>query len=145
MIQKILSISGRPGLFKLVNQGRNMLIVESLADGKRTPAYSHDKVVAIADISIYTNDDEERPLVKVLETIRDKNEAKPVDVKGIGSDADLRKYFESILPEFDKERVYTNDIRKVFNWYNCLIAAGITDFSLPEPDNAGEEESEKEA
>ena len=99
MIQKILSISGRPGLFKLVNQGRNMLIVESLADGKRTPAYSHDKVVAIADISIYTNDDEERPLVKVLETIRDKNDSKPVDVKGLGSDADLRKYFETILPQ----------------------------------------------
>ena len=67
------------------------------------PRLFHDKVVAIADISIYTNDDEERPLVKVLETIRDKNDSKPVDVKGLGSDADLRKYFETILPEFDKE------------------------------------------
>ncbi len=142
MIQKILSISGRPGLFKLVNQGRNMLIVESLADGKRMPAYSHDKVVALADISIYTADDEERPLVKVLETIRDKNDSKTVDVKAMGSDADIRKYFETILPEFDKERVYTNDIRKIFNWYNCLIKAGITDFSLPEAEAEGEKVAE---
>ena len=126
MIQKILSISGRPGLFKLVNQGRNMLIVESLADGKRMPAYSHAKVV----------------LLKVPETIRDKNDSKTVDVKAMGSDADIRKYFETILPEFDKERVYTNDIRKIFNWYNCLIKAGITDFSLPEAEAEGEEVAE---
>ncbi len=109
------------------------------------PRLFHDKVVAIADISIYTNDDEERPLVKVLETIRDKNDSKPVDVKGLGSDADLRKYFETILPEFDKEESIPTTSAKVFNWYNCLVAAGITDFSLPEPEGASEEDSDKEA
>lgn len=72
MIKRILSISGRPGLFKLVSQGKNMLIVESLQNGKRTPAYAHDKVVSLGDISIYT-EDEDVPLADVLEAIKEKD------------------------------------------------------------------------
>lgn len=127
MLKRILSIAGRPGLFRLVNQGKNMLIVESLANGKRTPAYAHDKVVSLGDISIYTNEGDV-PLTEVLETIRVKNDSKPVDVKALGSDAAIRAYFQEILPEFDQERVYTNDIKKLFSWYNQLIAAGVTEF-----------------
>lgn len=127
MLKRILSIAGRPGLFKLVNQGKNMLIVESLTTGKRTPAYAHDKVVSLGDISIYTNEGDV-PLSEVFETIKEKNNGQPVDVKAIGSDADIRNYFAEILPEFDNERVYTNDIKKVFAWYNQLIAAGVTEF-----------------
>ena len=126
MIKTILSISGRPGLFKLVNQGKNMLIVESLATGKRTPAYSHDKVVSLGDISIYTNEGDV-PLADVLEAISAKYEGKPVDIKQM-DDADVRVAFAEILPDFDDERVYTNDIRKIYAWYNQLIAAGITKF-----------------
>lgn len=126
MIKKILSISGRPGLFKLVNQGKNMLIVESLLDGKRRPAYAHDKVVSLGDISIYTNDGD-MPLADVLELIKAKTDAQPVDVKKM-DDAQVRSYFAEILPDFDDERVYTNDIRKLFAWYNQLIAAGVTEF-----------------
>lgn len=127
MLKRILSIAGRPGLFKLVNQGKNMLIVESLTTGKRTPAYAHDKVVSLGDISIYTNEGDV-PLSEVFETIKEENNGQPVDVKAIGSDADIRNYFAEILPEFDNERVYTNDIKKVFAWYNQLIASGVTEF-----------------
>jgi len=126
MIRTILSISGRPGLFKLVSQGKNMLIVESLLNGKRMPAYAHDKVVSLGDISIYTLDGDV-PLADVFETIKKKNEGGAVDVKPMGDDA-VRSYFSEILPDFDEERVYTNDIRKVFQWYNQLIAAGVTEF-----------------
>lgn len=127
MLKRILSISGRPGLFQLVNQGKNMLIVESLATGKRGPAYAHDKVVSLGDISIYTAEDEV-PLSEVFEKISEKYEGKPVDVKAIGSDADIRASFTEILSDFDEERVYTNDIKKVYSWYNQLIAKGITKF-----------------
>lgn len=126
MIKTILSISGRPGLFKLISQGKNMLIVESLLNGKRTPAYAHDKVVPLGDISIYTLDGDV-PLGEVFETIKEKNEGKTVDIKSM-DDATVRSMFAEVLPEFDDERVYTNDIRKVYSWYNQLITAGITEF-----------------
>lgn len=131
MLKTILSISGRPGLFKLVNQGKNMLIVESLATGKRTPAYAHDKVISLGDIAIYT-EDEDTPLADVFETIKEKNDGKPVDVKALGGDKEIRDYFATILPDFDDDRVYTNDIKKVFSWYNQLIAAGIDKFKNEE-------------
>lgn len=131
MLKRILSISGRPGLFKLVNSGKNMLIVESLTNGKRTPAYAHDKVISLGDISIYTTEDDV-PLSDVFETIKEKNEGKPVDVKAIGDDKKIREYFKTILPDFDDDRVYTNDIKKVFSWYNQLLAAGIDKFKNEE-------------
>lgn len=126
MIKRILSISGRPGLFKMVSQGKNMLIVESLLNGKRTPAYAHDKVVSLGDISIYTHDSDV-PLADVFEAISAKFNGEPVDVKSL-DDTGVRSLFAEVLPDFDEERVYTNDIRKVFAWYNQLIAAGVTEF-----------------
>lgn len=142
MIKKILSIAGRSGLYKLVIQGKNMLIVESLANGKRTPAYAHDKVVSLGDISIYTSENDV-PLTEVFETIKEKNNGKPVDVKKM-DDAEVRAYFAEILPEFDRDRVYTNDIRKVFAWYNDLIAAGVTEFKNNEiAEDQAAEEAEK--
>ncbi len=128
MITNILSIAGKPGLYKLVSRGRNMLIVESLSTGKRTPAYSHDKVMSLADIAIYTTG-EDRPLAQVLELVKEKAAAQPVDIKAIGDDAALREYFAGVMPDFDRERVYTTDIRKLLTWYNALLAAGITEFA----------------
>lgn len=138
MLKRILSISGKPGLYRLVNQGKNMLIVESLSTGKRTPAYARDKVVSLGDISIYTTDDDV-PLTDVLEAVKVANDAKPVDLKAM-NDAELRDYFKTILPEYDEDRVYTTDIRKLFSWYNQLIAADVTDFKDNEiaEDNAAE-------
>lgn len=90
MLKNILSISGRPGLFRLVNRGKNMLIVESIANGKRTPAYAHDKVISLADISIYTEDGEDTLLGNVLEAVKTKTDGKPVDVKALGGDKEIR-------------------------------------------------------
>lgn len=138
MIKGILSIAGKPGLYKFVSQGKNMLIVESLEDGKRRPAYSQDKVISLADVAIYTTG-EDMPLAEVFDKIKKANDSKPVDVKALKSDAEIRAYFREIMPEFDEERVYTNDIKKVFSWYNKLVNAGITEFV--EEEKAPTEES----
>lgn len=137
MLKTILSISGRPGLFKLVNRGKGMLIVEDLANGKRTPAYARDKVISLGDISIYTDDGEDTPLPEVLEAVKIKADGKTVDVKALGNDDAVREYFGEILPNFDRERVYTTDIKKLLSWYNILVAAGLTDF-LPAPEETEE-------
>ncbi len=137
MIERILSISGKPGLFRLVNQGKNMIIVESLENGKRFPAYARDKVISLADVAIYTTGDDV-PLYDVFEKISEKNENKEVDLKNFKSDAELREYFGEILPEFDHDRVYTNDIRKVFVWYNLLVKNGVTSFKREEAEEKTE-------
>ncbi len=126
MLKRILSIAGKPGLYRLVNQGKNMLIVENVANGKRTPAYARDKVVSLGDISMYTMDGD-MPLYDVLESLKAKQEGNPVDVKNMTDDA-VRDLFAEVLPDFDRDRVYTTDIRKLYNWYNQLLAAGITEF-----------------
>ena len=131
MIQGILSIAGKPGLYKLVSRGRGSLIVESLQTGKRMPAYAHDRVISLADIAIYTTG-EDMPLGDVLEKVKEHTECKPVDIKAFPSDTDMREYFGKILPEFDEDRVYNTDIRKLFTWYNMLIGAGITEFKNEE-------------
>lgn len=127
MINRILSIAGRPGLYRLVNQGKNMLIVESLADGKRFPAYARDKVISLADVSMYTTEGDE-PLANVLESVKEVTGGAPVDIKNLEKEGKLRSFFAEVLPNFDDDRVYTNDIKKLFMWYNQLIAAGVTEF-----------------
>lgn len=131
MLKKILSISGKSGLYKLVSYGKNMLIVEGLSDGKRVPAYSHDKIISLGDIAIYTYN-EEVSLSSVMQTIYDKNEGKTVDAKQYSDKKSLFAYFEEILPDFDQERVYPNDIKKVITWYNLLVGAGFTSFKEEE-------------
>ena len=132
MLKKILSISGKSGLYKLVSYGKNMLIVEGLSDGKRVPAYSHDKIISLGDIAIYTYN-EEVALSSVMQTIYDKNEGKAVDAKQYSDKKSLFAYFEEILPDFDQERVYPNDIKKVITWYNLLVGAGFTSFKETPP------------
>lgn len=141
MIRTILSIAGKPGLYKLVSQGKNMLIVESLATGKRTPAYAHDKVVSLGDISIYTTE-EDKPLADILDAVKAKAGGEPIDVKGFADDAAVRTWFGEAVPDFDRDRVYTNDIRKVLNWYNALLAAGITEYQPEEPETEEEKTEE---
>ncbi|MDR0431350.1 MAG: DUF5606 domain-containing protein [Tannerellaceae bacterium] len=144
MLKTILSISGKPGLFKLVSQGKNMLIVESLAEKKRVPVYAKDKVISLGDIAIYT-DDKEIPLHEVLTSVKNKEngEKAPIDLPSAKPDA-LRAYFAEILPNFDRERVYPNDIKKLLSWYNLLIANDITDFT-PEKKETKEEQEETKA
>lgn len=141
MLKRILSISGKQGLFRLVNQGKNMLIVESLLNGKRTPAYAHDKIISLGDIAIYTVENDV-PLADVFEAVKEKNEGKHVDVKALGDDEAVRAYFKEILPDFDEERVYTTDIKKVFNWYNQLLDAGFTTFKEEIAEKPAEDKAE---
>lgn len=126
MIERFLSISGKPGLYRLVSQGKNMLIVENVATKKRQPAYTHDKVISLSDVAMYTTNGEV-PLYDVFAAIAEKNDNKEVDVKNM-DDAALRDFFAQYLPDFDRERVYTTDIRKLFQWYNILVANGVTKF-----------------
>lgn len=143
MLKTILSISGKPGLYKLVSQGRNMLIVESMTpDKKRFPAYSHEKIISLGDIAMYTNDDEV-PLKDVLTSIKEKENgaAATIDLKKASQD-ELRSYLGEVLPDFDRDRVYTNDIKKLINWYNILTANGITEFESLEDETEETEEAE---
>lgn len=140
MINKILSIAGRPGLFRLVSQGKNMLIVESLTDGKRMPVHARDKVISLADVSMYTVDGD-KPLAEVLEATKAKADGQPVDIKKLEADSQLRTFFGEIVPNYDQDRVKTSDIRKLFSWYNQLIAAGVTEFK----DNEIKEDEAAEA
>ena len=135
MLKKILSISGKSGLYQLVSYGKNMIIVEGLKDGKRMPAYSHDKIISLGDIAIYTYD-EEVALSEVMQSIYDKNEGKEIDVKQYADKSALFEFFEEVLPEFDQERVYPNDIKKVIAWYNLLVGAGFTSFKAEEEETA---------
>ena len=132
MLKTILSISGKPGLFKLISQGKNMLIVEALATNKRQPAYARDKIVSLGDIAIYTTG-EEVPLANVLDAIYKKYEGKTLDAAQYKTAEQLQAFFSDILPEYDRERVYNTDIKKVISWYNILVDAGETNFIEEEP------------
>lgn len=142
MLKAILSISGKPGLYKLVSQGKNMLIVESLQTKKRVPAYSHDKVVSLGDIAVYTTG-EEVQLTKVFETIYKKFEGKTVNASDYKTQDALKNFFLEILPDFDQERVYITDIKKIISWYNTLVESGNTDFVEEESEKAEEAAAEE--
>ena len=136
----IISISGRPGLYKVIAQGKNSIIVESLVDNKRFPAYSSDRISALEDISIYTIDDD-KPLKDIFADIYEKQEGKegPSHKSDIG---ELTEFFAEILPDYDDERVYASDIKKLFQWYNLLLKAGALEAS-PEEEKA-EDQAEAE-
>lgn len=142
MIKGILSIAGRPGLYKLIQSGRGSLIVEQLTTGKRLPVQQRDRVISLADVSMYTNGDDVQ-LSEVLTSLCEVAGGKEVDVKKV-EDEGLREFFAKVLPDYDRERVHISDIRKLLSWYNQLIAAGITDFNDP-ADNDEAAESEPEA
>jgi len=137
-LSEILAITGKPGLYKLVSRGNNMLIVESLVDGKRTPTYARDRIVALSDVSMFTNADDVR-LSEVLTSAGKKEGLQPVamDPKK-ASNAELQAWFDEVLPDWDRDRVYPSDIRKLISWYNILVKAGITDFSLEEENGEAE-------
>ena len=118
----IIAISGRPGLFKVIAQGKNNIIVESLIDSKRFPAYATDKISALDDISIYTYDDD-APLRTLLKAVYDKEGGKacPSHKEDL---AVLKSYLLEILPNYDQERVYPSDVKKMFQWYNLLQKSG---------------------
>lgn len=140
-LNEIISITGRPGLFKVVAQGKNSVIVESIVDKKRIAAHASDRISTIGDISIYTTDEDVK-LIKVFEKFNDKYEGK----SGPSHKEELSKLEEllgEILPNYDRERVYKSDLRKIFQWYNILINAGIP--IVEKKEKSEEKSEEKEA
>ena|ERR1035437_2561433 len=137
MLKEILSVTGKPGLFKLVSQAKNMNIIESLIDGKRMPAYPKDKVVTLGDIAIFT-ETAEVPLGQVLESVKAKENGGVCSLDPKADNDKLRKYMLEVLPDYDRDRVYPSDIRKLIVWYNILINAQITDFVAKEEEKIEE-------
>ena len=127
MLRRILSIAGRPGLFKLASQGKNMLIVEELASGKKTPEYAKEKIISLNDIAIYT-DEGEVSLASVFDSIKKKENGAATSVKPSNDAEQMRAYFGEVLPNFDRSRVHVSDIKKIMVWYNLLVGANMTDF-----------------
>ena len=141
-LSKVLSITGKGGLFLLVSKGNNCFIVESLADGKRFPAFSHDGVANLENISIFT-EDEDVTLQSVLQSIFKKENGGLCNVKMNDNNA-LKAYFAEVLPNYDTDRVRVSDMRKVLSWYNILTANGITEFESKEEENATDEQKTTE-
>ena len=138
-LSKILSISGKPGLYNMLAQTKNGLVVESMTDGKKFTAFSHEKVSTLEEISIYT-DDEDISLKEVLKAMYDKLDGESALSHKSGSD-ELKTFFEEVVPNYDKENVYVSDIKKVINWYNLLQERDLLSFE--EEEEKKEEETEK--
>lgn len=129
MTERIISISGKPGLYKLMKQGRGMLIVESVDEKhQRFTVGMHDKVVSLNDISIYCEDDDE-PLISVFNKVKtqENGENLKFNPRKISAN-ELHEYFAKVLPEYDTDRVHDSDIRKLLVWYDILISGGVNDF-----------------
>jgi len=122
-IEGIINVSGKSGLHKIISQGKNSVIVESLTDGKRMPVYSHTSANSLEEIGIYTYEDT-IPLVDVFTNIAKKEDYK-VCISHKSSKTELENYFREIIEDYDEDRVYISDIKKVFQWYNALHSSGL--------------------
>jgi Domain of unknown function (DUF5606) len=135
-LEKILAISGKPGLFALKVQTRTGFVAESLIDGKKITVGLKSNVSLLSEISMYTYD-AEKPLAEVMRTIAIK-EDNGVAISHKEDNDKLVAYFKEILPDYDQDRVYPSDIKKVLNWYNLLQAKGLVSKEEPKIDNAVE-------
>ena len=123
-ISKVITISGMPGLYKVVAQSKNGVIVESLVDKKRFPAFGSSRISSLEEISIYTTG-EDLPIKDVYQKISEKEKGgKCIDPKSADDNA-LRDYISSVVPDYDKERVHMSDLKKLFNWYNIIQGSGL--------------------
>ena len=129
-IEGIINVSGKSGLHKIVSQGKNSVIVESLIDGKRMPVYSHTAANSLEEIGIYTYEDT-IPLLDVFINIAKKEDCKAC-ISHKSSKTELETYFREIIEDYDEERVYISDIKKVFQWYNSLHSSGLVKLTKKE-------------
>lgn len=143
MEKTILAISGKSGLYVMMSRGRSTIIVETLDEQKKRFAVGlHDKITSLNDVSMYTDGDD-TPLLTVFNNIKTMHDGKPVDLDPKkASKEQLEDFMAKALPDYDRDRVYQNDIRKLITWYNILVTNGITDFDLPEEQS---EEAQEEA
>lgn len=139
-LSKILSIAGKPGLFKMVGESKTGLVVESLLDGKRIPAFSHQRISSLQEISIYTYD-EDMPLADIFKNIHNKTEGKALENPKKMSSGKLKEIFAEVVPDYDEGAVYTSDMKKVFTWYNVLFENDLLDFSEEEAETEEKTES----
>lgn len=140
MLREILSITGKPGLFKIITPGKRTLVVEEMTTKKRFPLGQRDRVVCLGDIAMYTVG-EDLPLGEILDRVYAVEEGKPVEAKTMDNDK-LRDEFAKAVEDFDRDRVYPSDIKKLYNWYNLLISQGYTKFTEETPEDAEEEATE---
>lgn len=131
MLKEILSITGKPGLYRMITPGKRTLLVEDLVSKKRFPLGARDRVVCLGDIAMYTVG-EDLPLDTILDRVYAVEEGNPINVKAMDNDA-LRAEFAKAVEDFDRDRVYPSDIKKLFNWYNLLISQGYTKFTEDAP------------
>jgi hypothetical protein len=137
-LTKILAISGKPGLFLMVGEAKDKLIVESLLDGKRAPAFGSDKISTLQEISIYTETDDV-PFEDVLKNLHELMEGKPVPNPKKASSNELKELFGKVLPDYDRDAVYVSDMKKTFSWYNLLLEKDLIDFTEKEAEEADEQ------
>ncbi len=140
-LDKVISISGKSGLYKLITQTRGGFVAESLVDNKRISVSVQNNVSVLSEIAIYTLT-EEVPLRQVLQNIKDKENGKPTSVKPKDSKDQLEEYFFNVLPDYDEDRVYASDIKKVIQWYNLLQEHNMLDALNDEEDEKTSDEEE---
>ncbi|MEM6892304.1 MAG: DUF5606 domain-containing protein [Bacteroidota bacterium] len=138
-LEKILSIGGKPGLYKLLTQTRTGFVGESLIDGKRVTVGMRNNVSVLSEIAIYTLE-EEVPLRTVFQKIKEKEAGKKTAISHKAEKIQLEEYFFEVLPNYDEDRVYASDIKKIVQWYNILVENGITDFEEVKDEEAAAEE-----
>lgn len=139
-LSKILAVSGRPGLYKMISQSPRGIVAEALTDGKKVTIFTHERISALEEISIFTIESDVR-LKDVFRTIFEKLDGKPA-ISHKSSADELRKFMEEMLPDYDPERVYNSDIQKLVNWYNLLVDKNLIDL---EPDEEPEAETAEKA
>lgn len=122
-LEGIISIAGKPGLYKVIAQLKNSVVVEEIITGKKVPAYATDRISALDDISIYTYE-EDIPLGEVYEKLYDKTEGKEA-ISHKASGKEMKAYMSELLPEYDEDRVYNSDLKKLFQWFNLLQTSGL--------------------
>ena len=141
MLREIISITGKPGLFRLLSQSRGAIIVEELGSGRRFPVHAREKVVSLGDIAMYTESGD-TPLGEILDKVCAHKAGQPIDVKDLASKSGaLKEEFAVIVEDFDRDRVHDGDVKKLFTWYNILIQNGFDKFA---EEQAAEEENKTE-
>ena len=140
-LDKILSISGKPGLYKVIAQTRNGFVAESLIDNKKVNVTIHSNVSILSEIAVYTLT-EELPLREVLKKIKDKENSQPTTISHKDSKDTLEEYFFEVLPDYDEDRVYASDIKKIVQWYNLLQKHNMLDALEEETEQVTSEEEE---
>lgn len=138
-LKEIMAIAGKPGLYKMIAQAKNGIVVESLIDQKRMQAFTHDKISTLEEISIYT-ESEDMPLRQVLQTMYQKLEGKPAPENKADNNK-LKQFFGEMIPAYDKERVYVSHMQKIVNWYNLLLEHNLIDNINEDEDQATEEKA----